>query len=188
VLRPGAGPATYLREIVTPLRAVLRHASERGWCDAPTIKAPKTTEGRTRYLSPAEAGQLIAAAANHLRPLLLFLVGTVPEETTNTVRSDFDIFHITPGLIGDPTLARFQAPTVLGFTYTSAEGHRPKPDGSLPDTEQVLRDFAQIFSLSGDHTVTPAAHTRRKPGILSLCERRAVRWRERDSNFRLRAR
>jgi hypothetical protein len=64
VLRPGAGPATYLREIVTPLRAVLRHASERGWCDAPTIKAPKTTEGRTRYLSPAEAGQLIAAATN----------------------------------------------------------------------------------------------------------------------------
>ena len=76
VLRPAAGPATYLREIVTPLRAVLRHASERGWCDAPTIKAPRATEGRTRYLTPAEAEPLIIAAANHLRPLLLFLVGT----------------------------------------------------------------------------------------------------------------
>jgi integrase len=76
VLRPSAGAATYLREVVTPLRAILRHAAERGWCDAPNIKAPKTTEGRTLYILPDEAERLIGAAASHLRPLLIFLLGT----------------------------------------------------------------------------------------------------------------
>jgi integrase len=75
-LRPGAKSATYTREIVTPLRAVLRHAADLGWCDSPRIKAPKATKGRTRYLLPSETERLIEAAAAHLAPLLTFLVGT----------------------------------------------------------------------------------------------------------------
>jgi integrase len=76
MLPAGARPSTYLREVVTPLRAILRHAAERGWCDMPHIAAPKTTSGRTRYLLPAEVERLIAAAATHLQPLLIFLAGT----------------------------------------------------------------------------------------------------------------
>jgi integrase len=76
VLRVDAKPATYLREVVTPLRAILRAAAEQGWCDPPRIKAPKTADGRTHYLLPAEAERLIAAAAPHIRPLLVFLLGT----------------------------------------------------------------------------------------------------------------
>jgi hypothetical protein len=37
VLEPGAKPSTYLRQIVMPLRAILRHAADRGWCDTPRI-------------------------------------------------------------------------------------------------------------------------------------------------------
>jgi integrase len=76
LLRPGAKPATYLREIVVPLRAILCHAAELRWCDPPKIKAPKIAGGRTRYLLPAEAERLVAAAAPHLRPLLTFLICT----------------------------------------------------------------------------------------------------------------
>ncbi len=76
ILLPDAKPSTYLRQIVTPLRAVLRHASDRGWCDALRIATPKTPAGRTRYLLPDEAERLIAAAAPHLRPLIIFLIGT----------------------------------------------------------------------------------------------------------------
>jgi integrase len=76
MLPPTARPSTYLREVVTPLRAILRHAAERGWCDAPHIRAPKTPAGRTRYLLPDQIERLIAVAAPHLRPLLTFLVGT----------------------------------------------------------------------------------------------------------------
>jgi integrase len=76
VLPANAQPATYTRQIVTPLRAILRHAAERGWCDIPIIRAPKAPGGRTRYLLPDQAERLIAAVAPHLQPLLIFLVCT----------------------------------------------------------------------------------------------------------------
>ena len=76
VLRPHAKAATYLREIVVPLRAILCHAAELKWCDPPKIKAPKIADDRTRYLLPAEAERLVAAAAPHLRPLLILLICT----------------------------------------------------------------------------------------------------------------
>jgi integrase len=69
-------PATVLRDMLAPLRAVLNHAARRGWCEAPRFELPKVRTGRTRYLTPEEAEQLVAAAAPHLRPLLLFLIGT----------------------------------------------------------------------------------------------------------------
>jgi hypothetical protein len=76
VLRAETKPATYLREVVTPLRAILRAAADQGWCDPPRIKAPKAADGRTRYLLADEAERLIAEASPHLRPLLVFLLGT----------------------------------------------------------------------------------------------------------------
>ena len=59
-----------------PLRAILRHAHRRGWCDAPVFEIPRRPEGRTHYLLPHEANRLIAAGAPHVRPLLLFLLST----------------------------------------------------------------------------------------------------------------
>ena len=76
MLAAGAGPATVTREIVTPLRAVLRHAHRRGWCDSPMLDAPRAPAGRTIYMTPEQAEMLIAAAASHLKPLLTFLLCT----------------------------------------------------------------------------------------------------------------
>jgi integrase len=76
VLGTAASPATVKRGVVTPIRAVLRHAQRRGWCDAPAFEIPKEAEGRTAYLLPAEAERLYAAAAPHLKPLLVFLLST----------------------------------------------------------------------------------------------------------------
>jgi integrase len=75
-LSPGAAPATVTREIITPLRAVLQHAYLRGWCDPPRFIVPPAPAGRTLFMSPDEAERLIAAAAPHLRPLVIFLLGT----------------------------------------------------------------------------------------------------------------
>ncbi len=71
-----ASPATVRRGIIVPIRAVLRHAHRRGWCDPPAFEIPKAPEGRTLYMLPAEAERLVAAAAAHLRPLLIVLLGT----------------------------------------------------------------------------------------------------------------
>jgi integrase len=67
---------TVTREIITPLRAVLQHAHKRYWCDPPRFIVPGTLAGRTLFMSPDDAERLIAAAAPHLRPELVFLSGT----------------------------------------------------------------------------------------------------------------
>lgn len=76
MLHPDAAPGTYIRAILMPLRAILHHASDQGWCAAPRFVMPRENSGPTRYLLPAEAERLVEAAAPHLRPLLLFLLGT----------------------------------------------------------------------------------------------------------------
>ncbi len=76
MLRPKAKPGTILRGVITPVRAVMLHAAKRGWCDRPNFEIPKRPEGRTQYLLPDEFELLLAAAAPHLRPLLIFLVST----------------------------------------------------------------------------------------------------------------
>lgn len=72
----GITPGTHLRSVIAPVRAVMLYAHRRGWCDAPVFEIPKQPAGRTRYLLPDEAERLIAAAAPHLRPLLIFLLCT----------------------------------------------------------------------------------------------------------------
>lgn len=76
MLRPGAAPATFLREVLVPLRAVLNHAADQKWCDPPRFVQPRVGAGRTRFLLPGEVERLVAAAPPHVRPLLIFLVGT----------------------------------------------------------------------------------------------------------------
>ena len=76
MLRPDAAPGTYTRAIVMPMRAVLHYAHNLGWCEPPHITAPRENPGRTLFLLPNEVERLIAAASPHLRPLLIFLIGT----------------------------------------------------------------------------------------------------------------
>src|SRR5215831_20386287 len=54
----------------------MRLAAKRKWCDAPDFEVPRETESRTLYWTPDEAERLIAAASFHLKPLLIFLIGT----------------------------------------------------------------------------------------------------------------
>lgn len=77
-LRKGtaAAPATKLRNVLVPLRAIMEHAAVMGWCERPAFRAPDVPRATTPYLRPAEATALIQAAASHLRPLLVFLIGT----------------------------------------------------------------------------------------------------------------
>lgn len=75
VLRPGAAPATVKRNLIVPLRAVLRHAERRGWCRAPAFDLPREPKGRTAFLLPAQAARLVRHGGK-LAPLILFLACT----------------------------------------------------------------------------------------------------------------
>lgn len=78
ILRDGhrASGATKLRQVMTPLRAILEHAAIRKWCDRPAFDVPKTPRTITPYLRPQEATALVDAAASHIKPLLIFLICT----------------------------------------------------------------------------------------------------------------
>lgn len=76
LLRPDHAPATATRNVIAPLRAILMHAERRGWCDMPRFDAPAAPKGRTAFLTPEQFEALHAAAAEHVRPLLTWLVGT----------------------------------------------------------------------------------------------------------------
>ncbi len=71
-----AKPATRLRQVLTPLRAVLEHAARRDWCERPAFEVPKQPRSRIAFLLPDQATALVQAAAPHLRPLLVFLIAT----------------------------------------------------------------------------------------------------------------
>jgi integrase len=74
--RPNAQPATKLREVVGPIKAILTHAAMRGWCPRPMFERMKGAKKRTDWFTPAEAEALIGAAAAHLKPLLVFMFCT----------------------------------------------------------------------------------------------------------------
>jgi integrase len=76
ILEPDASPGTVRRNLITPLRAIMVHAAKRRWCQMPHFDLPTEPRGRTTFLMPAQADALLSAAAPHLRPLLLFLLGT----------------------------------------------------------------------------------------------------------------
>jgi integrase len=69
-------PATMNRQVYTPIAAVLHHAAQKGWCHKPVIARPKQPEGRVRWITHDEAEKMISAAADHLRPLVVFLLST----------------------------------------------------------------------------------------------------------------
>ena len=73
---PKASPPTQNRQFITPTVAILRHAAKRGLCPMPIIARPKAPDGVVRWLKPEEFERLLACAAPHLRPLLVFLFYT----------------------------------------------------------------------------------------------------------------
>lgn len=76
LLRPGAADTTRLREVITPVKAVLRHAAIRGWCRLPVFETVRQGKRRKEWLAPAEAEAIIAASPPHLVPLFEFMFCT----------------------------------------------------------------------------------------------------------------
>jgi integrase len=170
MLRPGASPATYAREIIVPLRAVILYAHKRGWCDAPRFELPRQSQGRTRFLLPDEAEQLIAAAGAHIRPLLLFLIctGARMSEALYLEWRDVDLAggraifwqtksgkrrntDLPPRIVAALSARRRLAPAV----FTTHLG-RPYKDRGRVGGGQIKRAWARALSRSGlDPELTP---------------------------------
>jgi integrase len=71
----GSGP-TRNRQFYTPTTAVLMHAARLGLCPPSILKRPAPSPQRVNWITPPEADRLIGACADHLRPLITFLIYT----------------------------------------------------------------------------------------------------------------
>lgn len=69
-------PSTLIRQVYTPILAVLNFGAENGLCAKPAIRKPKVKAGRTDYLTPADAEAWIAALPDYLAQLVTFYLGT----------------------------------------------------------------------------------------------------------------
>jgi len=75
-LYPNAAAATINRQVITPISAVINMAVDDGLCAPRRLRRRKVKQGRTRWLTPAEAEALIGVADARLGAMLHFLLGT----------------------------------------------------------------------------------------------------------------
>lgn len=75
-LKPEAQAATRVRQIYTPVLAVMNCAAEAGICDPIRLRKPRVAGGRTDYLTPQEAEDWLDALPAHLRRIVTFYLGT----------------------------------------------------------------------------------------------------------------
>lgn len=75
-LYPKARPGTIIRQVYTPISAVMKHAAVRGMCDFIEIERPEKPKGKTRWMTTDEARRLLANCGYHLKPIVLFMLYT----------------------------------------------------------------------------------------------------------------
>lgn len=151
MLAADASPATYTRNVIVPLRAVMQHAHRLGWCDVPVFEIPKQLQGRTLFLLPNEADQLIMAASPHIQRLLVFLLctGARMSEALELERRDIDltgrraIFWKTKG--GKRRIANLPPRAIVALADTGYDDGRVFKTGSgLPYSDRERRGGGQI--------------------------------------------
>lgn len=75
-MKPGAKASTRIRQIYTPISAVMNFAADQRLCDPMRLRKPKVESGRVDYLTPAEADALLAVLPTELRALVTFYLAT----------------------------------------------------------------------------------------------------------------
>lgn len=169
LLKPNAAPGTKARSVYVPLAAVLNHANRRGWCERPQFYLPKLPPGKTRWLTPTEFLALIDHAAEHVRPLLLFIVctGARMGEALDLDWADVDlpaakvVFRLTknsaPRAASLPTAAVFslaELPLREGAVFRRDDGE-PYADRKREGGGQIKTAWAGACRRAGIATATP---------------------------------
>ncbi len=89
VLYPGRGQSTKIRQVWTPVIAILRNAGDKRRFERP--RTPKRE--RVRFIGPADLLRLAEKCSSHFRPLLLFMhfTGCQPSEAVHLKRQQIDL-------------------------------------------------------------------------------------------------
>jgi integrase len=74
--RTAAKPATIVRQIHTPILAVMNFAHEQKLCDPVKFRKPEVRNARLDYLTPDQAETMLGLLPDHLKRLATFYLGT----------------------------------------------------------------------------------------------------------------
>jgi len=75
-MKPNAKPATLVRQIYSPMSAVMNFGATQDLCDPVKFRKPKVANGRVDALTPAEAEALIALLPSQVSRLVTFYLAT----------------------------------------------------------------------------------------------------------------
>lgn len=75
-MKPEGKPSTLIRQVYTPISAVMNFAAERKLCEPVRFRKPEVKNGRLDYLTPAEAEALLKLLPDHLQRLVTFYLAT----------------------------------------------------------------------------------------------------------------
>lgn len=75
-MKPNASNSTKVRQIYTPILAVMTAAARAKLCDPIKLRKPKVAAGRTEYLTPREVEHWLDALPDHLKRLVTFYLAT----------------------------------------------------------------------------------------------------------------
>lgn len=162
----GCAEATILREVITPLRAILKVAAKRKLCDEPDFETPETPDGRIEFFLPSEAERMILAVAPHLKPFLIFLfcTGARMSEALYLDWRDVDLAGGRVILWPDQTKAKKRRNVLLpprAVTALEALPQRQGPVFRRPDGEP----YAETDSLHGGQIKLTWAKARARAGL-----------------------
>lgn len=74
-LKPGCSPATLIRQVYTPVSAVMNFSAPK-LCDPISFAKPKSASARIDFMTPGQVETLLGFLPDHLRRLVIFLVAT----------------------------------------------------------------------------------------------------------------
>jgi integrase len=173
IVGAGRAPATKIRAVYTPLTAILTFGHARQWCDRPHFAKPTPPDGKTRWLTPAEALGLLTGAAPHLRPLLHFILCTGARlgEALDIDWADIDIvatkaiFRGTKARSGHRRDRVAALPAAAVMTLANLPGRdgrvfrtdngQPYADRQRLEGGQISTAFATACRRAGLYNVTP---------------------------------
>jgi integrase len=73
---PAGSNATINRQLIKPVSAIVNRAAENGRADPKKFHTLPVPRSRRDWLDPAEFDAILAAAAPHAKPILMFLIGS----------------------------------------------------------------------------------------------------------------
>jgi integrase len=169
LLRPGSSDSTRLREVISPVKAVLRYAAIRGWCAIPLFETVRQGKRRKEWLTPAEAEAIIAASPTHLARTFEFMFCAGPRRA-ETIALDWQHVQLRycratlrdvkarPGDVKDrivelepravAALGALASNGQLGAVFRRANGDLWHPDPSFSGS-QLNRAFQKAAKAAG---------------------------------------